>query len=267
MKSEGQLSYHHLGPSGRPESIADDEPFLSSSTTAGSNLVHDSILELTWHPATADGEIMINITSPFSRRTLRVTTKEASIGTTSIKLLPISSSSRLRWGYVDGAWLGWQDDRFLGRWIDPPSDSPTTYDLSAGIQVSIAGAGQGSRLTDLVLRRDLHYRAYAWEVISPISTDPIWGESTSVWTLGPDEFLALGDNTTKSRDSRHWQHGPGLPARLILGKVVARFSTTRQEWFHRLATGAGDLGTVRTKPAGPIEEPTARGNDSRNATR
>ncbi len=266
-KSQGELAYNHLGPSGLPEPISDDEPFHFSSPEVKSNPAHDVIVDLTWHPARPDAEIVINIAGPFLPRTLRITREEASSNSHSTKLSPISSSSRIRWGHVDGVWLGWQDGRLLGRWIDPLAESPTTYDPAAGIQISIVGRGEGSKLTDLVLRRDLHYRAYAWEASAPSSTDPIWGEPTSLWKLGPDEFLALGDNTTRSRDSRHWRQGPGLPAQLILGKVVGRFSSTRRGWFHPLAAGTEDPETIRAHTLGPVEEPMARGNNSRNATR
>lgn len=267
IEREGKLTYHHLGPSGLPEPIGDDEPFHPRPPASRHHVVHDLLVEWTWHPAHPDSEITLHFAGPSALETIRITPKEVSLGRASVELSPISKSSRLRWGYVDGAWIGWQDDRVLGRWIDPPIESSTTYEPSVGIQVSFGGIGEGSKLTDLVLRRDLHYRAYAWEVSAPISADPILGDPTSVWMLGPDEFLVLGDNTIKSRDSRHWQHGPGVPARMILGKVVARFSSTRPGWIHRLARTTEDPGTIRARSMGPMNEPMAGGNDSRSATR
>lgn len=38
--------------------------------------------------------------------------------------------------------------------------------------------------------------------------------------LGPDEYFVLGDNEAISIDSRNWPTGPGLDAKLLLGKPL-----------------------------------------------
>jgi signal peptidase I len=38
------------------------------------------------------------------------------------------------------------------------------------------------------------------------------------WQLGPTEFSVLGDNTEISDDSRSWIAGPGVDAKLLVGK-------------------------------------------------
>ncbi|MEZ6054312.1 MAG: signal peptidase I [Planctomycetaceae bacterium] len=39
------------------------------------------------------------------------------------------------------------------------------------------------------------------------------------YVLGPDEYLALGDNSPRSRDSRLWSTGVGVPRKFLVGKA------------------------------------------------
>jgi hypothetical protein len=45
------------------------------------------------------------------------------------------------------------------------------------------------------------------------------GETTS-WRLGPTEFFVVGDNAAISDDSRSWLSGPGIDAKLLIGKPL-----------------------------------------------
>ncbi len=40
------------------------------------------------------------------------------------------------------------------------------------------------------------------------------------WQLGPNAFFVLGDNSEISDDSRTWSRGPGLPRKLLVGKLL-----------------------------------------------
>jgi signal peptidase I len=40
------------------------------------------------------------------------------------------------------------------------------------------------------------------------------------WQLGPDEYFVVGDNAALSVDSRTWLAGPGLDAKLLIGKPL-----------------------------------------------
>jgi len=78
-------------------------------------------------------------------------------------------------------------------------------------------------LTNLRLQRDLYYRGDA----HPID---IWGrrrdESVRTYAideplqLGPDDFFALGDNSTNSKDSRMWGV---VPRKNLIGQAFAIF--------------------------------------------
>jgi signal peptidase I len=40
------------------------------------------------------------------------------------------------------------------------------------------------------------------------------------WSLGPEEYFVVGDNWAASDDSRNWWRGPGLSAKLFVGKAL-----------------------------------------------
>ena len=43
---------------------------------------------------------------------------------------------------------------------------------------------------------------------------------TTSWRLATDEFFVLGDNAPVSDDSRSWLSGPGVEAKLLIGKPL-----------------------------------------------
>jgi signal peptidase I len=53
--------------------------------------------------------------------------------------------------------------------------------------------------------------------------EPRYGDTADPqtgWQLGPYEYFVLGDNAAISDDSRNWPAGPGLDARLLLGRPL-----------------------------------------------
>ena len=71
-------------------------------------------------------------------------------------------------------------------------------------------ATKNLRLENIDIWRDVYYTKFA-----PRAIKPDWGKD-STYILGPDEYLALGDNSPNSRDSRDW--GP-VPQENIVGKA------------------------------------------------
>jgi signal peptidase I len=114
--------------------------------------------------------------------------------------------------------------------------------------VGIAAHGMSVEVAHLQIHRDIYYRAshaLDWgadqEEWTPRSshqhlrnllTDPIaWGESYKVgshearFDIGPDEFMMLGDNSPRSKDSRLWgndrraEHRHAVPRAALVGKA------------------------------------------------
>ena len=94
--------------------------------------------------------------------------------------------------------------------------STTTIRRSARTRASIpsrlgveAGAGD---VSDVRIYRDVHYTsALAYSPRRPFGVD-------APYSLGPDEFFVLGDNSPVSNDSRFWPDSPVVPGELLLGK-------------------------------------------------
>ncbi len=95
--------------------------------------------------------------------------------------------------------------------VKPPTQSDTT-------PVALHFRGCEAEITDLVVYRDIYYThgdGYdaAWELTDEEAGDPAeWHRLAAVEPrefprLGPDEFMMLGDNSPKSKDSRAWLEG------------------------------------------------------------
>jgi signal peptidase I len=77
---------------------------------------------------------------------------------------------------------------------------------------AIAATDLEVRVDDLCVWRDVVYTP------SPGGSVTLDVEQAA-WQLAADEYFVLGDNPAISDDSRTWPDGPGLPARLIVGRV------------------------------------------------
>ena len=137
-----------------------------------------------------------------------------------------------------------------------PVPVPTEADTAP---VALRFRGCPAEVTDLVVYRDIYYThgdGYdtAWELTDDEAADPSqWERLAGIEPrefprLGPDEFMMLGDNSPKSKDSRAWMEGaeawlgslPGLE-QYSMGerrKLVARrrggeVITARRFFVHR----------------------------------
>lgn len=72
--------------------------------------------------------------------------------------------------------------------------------------VQIGAAGLDVQVSHLRLYRDVHY-----------TPKHAVGRDSGSWTLQPDEFFMLGDNSPVSLDSRAWD-SPAIPRNLLIGK-------------------------------------------------
>ncbi|WP_205678764.1 signal peptidase I [Aquisphaera insulae] len=84
----------------------------------------------------------------------------------------------------------------------PPDESP----------VAIGVRGGRVAVRDLKLYRDVYYTS----TLGGIPRHP--HGVTEPWTLGPDDYFVLGDNSPVSSDSRFWGGSPVVPRSMFLGK-------------------------------------------------
>ena len=96
-----------------------------------------------------------------------------------------------------------------------PVKPPTLADTAP---VALRFRGCEAQVSDLVVYRDIYYThgdGYdtAWELTDEEAADPAqWHRLAAIEPrefprLGPDEFMMLGDNSPKSKDSRAWMEG------------------------------------------------------------
>jgi hypothetical protein len=118
-----------------------------------------------------------------------------------------------------------------------PTDGPLASDLSP---VGIASDGAALRVSQLKVLRDLYYIAErrSEQVISDfkhryhdaLANPAVWEKAFHdrnmkevVFVLGADRFLALGDNSAKSKDSRLWEQEGFeyyVKRELLIGKAL-----------------------------------------------
>ncbi|MFM9966053.1 MAG: signal peptidase I [Planctomycetaceae bacterium] len=114
--------------------------------------------------------------------------------------------------------------------------------------VGIAARGLNVEVAHLQIHRDIYYRSShvtqwgpeqeewtptaAHQYLRSLLTDPIaWGQSYKAgshearFDIGPDEFMMLGDNSPRSKDSRLWgndrraEHRHAVPRSALVGKA------------------------------------------------
>jgi len=99
-----------------------------------------------------------------------------------------------------------------------PLFDPIDYDIPAAgpglgdSPVALGVKGGAVALADVRVYRDVYYTsALAYSPRRAYGVD-------APFTLGPDEFFVLGDNSPVSNDSRFWAGSPVVPGSLFLGK-------------------------------------------------
>lgn len=155
--------------------------------------------------------------------------------------------------------------QFLTPDTDARNNRPTTADLApAGINVE----GATVTVDHLRVKRDIYYIATRGNTGTALvdyasgtalatnpteitqreaMSDPRYFQQfedvrTVEFTTGPDDFLALGDNSPKSMDSRLWTGEPFVPRRLLIGEAL--FIYWPHSWMFPVPN-VKDMGFVR----------------------
>ncbi|MBX9655816.1 S26 family signal peptidase [bacterium] len=223
------------------------EPIDSSELVAASsrnvfparfaNQVDDLILDFKLAPSKECHEVTVYLHSKRGTATLRwnLDQQRMDLLRSEETLWSMASAIRvkeakLRFAHVDQSLYLWNDEQLLAAVpYESSLDQPSTFDGSSS-PVEICVNGKGTRITDLVLRRDIYYRRSSRAIDRPSGpthapVDPLIssGEENqwaAEWKLGQNEYFVLGDNSADSNDSRHWRQGHVLPEKLVLGRVV-----------------------------------------------
>lgn len=88
---------------------------------------------------------------------------------------------------------------------------------------AIGSEGLEVEIREVRVFRDVYYT-------HPVGPDARWALDRPV-RLAEEEYFVLGDNSPISEDSRTWPGGPGVPAKLLIGKpLVVHFPARRIDW-------------------------------------
>jgi signal peptidase I len=114
------------------------------------------------------------------------------------------------------------------------SSTPTDNDLTP---IGIAVRGAAAQVSNLVVERDIYYRAQSnfrnadqfwWALSANLDRPAAWSDVYRAGALefdqldlaiGPDHYLALGDNSPRSSDSRLWTSQQTVPRDYLVGKA------------------------------------------------
>jgi len=154
-----------------------------------------------------------------------------------------AGSWRLSFANVDDRLCLWVNDRLIdfkdGANLDGPGATgnpfPTDRDLTP---IGIAARGLDATVAHLLIQRDIYYRVgypgrtYIHldnELLRNIHQPDAWSEVFSrhadqleqrTMTIGPGHYLAFGDNSPQSNDSRMWNIGDEtVPRKNLVGKA------------------------------------------------
>jgi signal peptidase I len=85
-------------------------------------------------------------------------------------------------------------------------------------RAKVAIYGLGGTIREPTVWRDAYYAYRYGDRRGATPASALSPVAAATWQLGPHEFFVLGDNAEISDDSRSWLAGPGLDARLLVGK-------------------------------------------------
>lgn len=204
----------------------------------GSQWVGDLTLNLTVEVLAAEGEVVFELSEGSERFRCTVDLKSGQ-GTFARLLARDQDESKLEvlgesfetgmsapdeyevsFANVDDRLCLWVDNRLIKtlefevgsrfELENPRPTSPTDWDHKPA---GIGARGAKIRVSHLLLQRDVYYH-----------DEGLYGKLGTLQLADreddqEDEFLALGDNSPRSKDSRLWRFGPGVPRKLLVGKA------------------------------------------------
>jgi len=125
--------------------------------------------------------------------------------------------STLEISVFDKQLLATVDDRLL---FEPLPYEPSRLPYTASTRpIAIGASDLVVELTEVQVYRDVYYTDPGRVYLGSSQMPHFWGVG-SPYSLGPEEYFVLGDNSAYSEDSRIWRQGPVVPERLMIGKPI-----------------------------------------------
>lgn len=223
---------------------SDNYPKPGRSCLDGACWVGDLMLAMRVEAAKSVGEVAIELGEGTRRYrcALNLGTRRVALAQNGVELAATEYASLpsgpfdLRFANVDDRLTVWVDDRLVfGEGIDvapprPEERGPRPEDL-APVRVGVAGGG--ASLSRLSLWRDTFYRKSARDAematdypnLAPVKSLATWRERhwlglKATFTLEPDEFFCLGDNSPCSFDGREWRRTQFVSRHQMLGRAL-----------------------------------------------
>jgi len=143
---------------------------------------------------------------------------------------PLSAAKQLTFAVRDGRTYVMQDDRLVVSAAVGPQDLATVKGRLARDDVpcrlEISASRCHATLSRIVLWKDIYYRNL--EQFPGGGSEPGWGCTGHPIRLGEGEYFVLGDNSTRSKDSRFWGK---VPADVVIG--IARWTYWPPSRWHQ----------------------------------
>jgi signal peptidase I len=130
---------------------------------------------------------------------------------TGVSLLP-GKRYHVEWAFIDRRVMLAID----GKLVMAPLDLPACNSRPALVRpIMVAVQGVKATATNIRLWRDVHY-----------TQDGNQGVGGAVVHLGPEQYFVLGDNSSRSEDSRFWPRGGAVPRSALVGSPLMPWAMT-----------------------------------------
>jgi len=248
-KGAGELCFQRFAPDAKPLLIGDDLGYnqgLPVSRSANSesywnkpaNPVGD--LSLSFDVEQFDGPIRLNLDIVAGQSLLRLEMGDSDDchlrkDDQRVKSWDWKTAARYRLsaGVIDRRFGLWINNVYVGEWIDNSESGEDIFNEHSLTPFRII-ASAGTRISNLRISRDVYYtqQPNQTDFLATDAGRDLMGDvnqfkrfrearqRTREFTVPADSYFALGDNSSRSHDSRSWKHGPYIPSRLIVGRVL-----------------------------------------------
>lgn len=263
VQGENAIEYQHFvrteitrSPTPRPSLINDFETYNTDNFhrlwfyALGMNWVGDLMIECDLRAAAGDGVFCLELGKGprryraefnFADHKIHIFQDDQEVATAPHSMTA-GPTNTLRFSDFDDRLIIWiNGSPVTTEWLDRPIPArgergPTASDL---VPVRIFTRDLGGVVSQIKLYRDIYYTRGAENIVSDVDRSDFLAINTPAeidsyrnqlllgqmrtFSLGPDQFFVLGDNSPHSADARDWSRTHHVDRRLLLGRAVARY--------------------------------------------